>query len=821
MTQRLLDASFPLATGNPGNSIERQRLFVQGVVQGVGFRPFVFRLATRLSLRGFVGNDSAGVFIELEGTPASLAAFQRELITNAPPLARIEHVKTVTLAPVGEHAFTIMLSRTGAANTLISPDLSICDDCLCELFDPADRRYRYPFINCTNCGPRFTITRQLPYDRPSTTMAGFPLCPECWHEYEDPRNRRFHAQPNACPVCGPQLEFRWSHSQATPDLAPFFLPNVVSDQPTDAISHAQTVLAHGGIVAVKGIGGFHLACNATNDNAVQILRQRKGRVDKPFAVMARDVETVRQFAHISDAELSLLGSPERPIVLLLKKTGGSLSEAIAPGNRCIGVMLPYTPLHHLLFAASSLHPTPCPVLVMTSGNYSDEPIVKDNDEALVRLAGVADAFLLHNRPIHIHCDDSVMRVFDASLSGLLPLGAAPIRRSRGYAPLPIKLPFALPPVLAVGGELKSTFCLTKAAYAFLSHHIGDMQNLETLKAFERAVDHMQSIFSIAPELIACDLHPGYLSTSWAQEHTDKTANRRLARVQHHHAHIASVMAEHGSDGSQPVIGFSFDGTGYGTDGAIWGGEVLIANYRGFERAAHLKYFPLPGGDAAIRRPNRTALAALWAAGIDWDERLPPVAASTAPERRVIWRMLETGLNSVATSSMGRLFDAVAALAGVRQTANYEAQAAIELEARAARNITSAYSFDLPTIHTPTFDAAPVLHAIVTDVLAGVASEIIAARFHNAMADLVLEVSLWLRRREGLNQVALSGGVFQNMTLLQRVVQRLCKADFTILTHRRVPPNDGGLALGQAVIAAFMDKETGYVPWCAWKSYRNL
>ena len=787
MAHPMLERAWPLVLDNPADRVARQRLRVQGVVQGVGFRPFVFRLATHLALGGFVGNDSAGVLIELEGQPAALAAFHQALIANPPPLAHIEQVTTASIMPVGESEFTIAHSQAGTANTLISPDLSLCDDCLHELFDASDRRHRYPFINCTNCGPRFTIIRGLPYDRPLTTMAEFPLCPACQQEYEDPHNRRFHAQPNACPCCGPQVEFRWSHGQTPPDDLP-------SHQFTDAIGQAQTLLAQGGIVAVKGIGGFHLACDATNDQAVQTLRQRKGRVDKPFALMVRDVETVHPIAHISAAELALLTSRERPIVLLTKQVGNPLSAWIAPGNRTIGVMLPYTPLHYLLFAPSCQQPAPCAVLVMTSGNRAGEPIVKDNEAALESLADLADAFLLHNRPIHVACDDSVVQVFDGHES--------PIRRARGYAPFPIKLPAALssalPSVLAVGGELKSTFCLTKGADAFLSQHIGDMQNLETLTVFGQAVDNMARLFAITPAVIACDLHPGYLSTSWAQQYA---AGRRLIKVQHHHAHIAALMAEHGLDSHETVIGFSFDGTGYGTDGAIWGGEVLLANYGGFVRAAHLAYFPLPGGDAAIRRPNRTALAALWAAGMDWDERLPPVAAGTAYERGVIRRMMETGFNSVATSSMGRLFDAVAALAGVCQSATYEGQAAIELEALVDSTITDAYAFDLPTTAKPTFDAAPVLRAIMTDVLAGVATGIIAARFHNAVADLILEISLWLRRREGLQQVALSGGVFQNRTLLQRMVPRLQQANFTVLTHCRVPANDGGLALGQAVIAA--------------------
>jgi hydrogenase maturation protein HypF len=802
MAQR--DRRTTLRTGPQAAGLARQRLLVTGVVQGVGFRPHVYGLATRLGLAGFVGNDSSGVFIELEGPPAALTTFQQELVAHPPPLAHIEAVATTPLPPTGAHEFTIVHSEVQpAARTLISPDLAVCEECLRELFDPADRRYRYPFINCTNCGPRFTIVRDLPYDRPFTTMADFSLCPACRREYEDPRNRRFHAQPNACPVCGPWVEFcggvgggEWGVGRGNGGVGSgeWGMRSGEWGMGNGAILAAQWVLVGGGVVAVKGIGGFHLACDATNDHALKTLRERKGRVDKPFALMVRDVETVRRIAYINDAELALLTGRERPIVLLRKREGGPLSALVTPGNGYIGVMLPYSPLHHLLLnPPDSPLPTPhspLPMLVMTSGNYADEPIVKENGEALEHLAGLADAFLLHNRAIHVHCDDSVIRVVEGH--------ELPIRRSRGYAPFPVRLPFAVPPVLAVGGELKSTFCLAQDKHAFLSQHIGDMQNLETLHAFERAVEQMQAIFRISPEIIACDLHPGYLSTRWAEEHA---GGRTLVKVQHHHAHIASVMAENGTDGSTPVIGFSFDGTGYGSDGAIWGGEVLVADYQGFRRVAHLKYFPLPGGDVTIRRPYRTALAALWAAGETWHEALPPVAASSGEERGVIQRQLETGLNTVPTSSMGRLFDAVAALAGVRQIATYEAQAAIEFEALIDEHETTAYHFDWQP-STGEFNPAPLLHAVAADVRAGVAAPVIAARFHNAVADLVLTLSLWLREGEGLNQVALSGGVFQNVTLLQLTRRRLRTAGFDVLTHRLVPPNDGGLALGQAAIAGF-------------------
>jgi hydrogenase maturation protein HypF len=776
--------------------VERRRLLVQGVVQGVGFRPFVHALATRLELAGLVGNDGAGVFIEVEGPPAVLATFQHNLVAHPPVLAHVEQITSTTVPITGERAFHIVHSQANAAaSTLISPDLALCDDCLRELFDPHDRRFRYPFINCTNCGPRFTIIRDIPYDRPYTTMAGFRMCEECRREYEDPGNRRFHAQPNACPNCGPQLTFYWAHDTIPSYLSSSFAPTVQPAHHEHALRLAQQVLAQGGIVAIKGIGGYHLACDALDEQAVQTLRQRKGRADKPFALMARALDAVRCIAHVDDTELALLTSRERPIVLLKKGENSPLAASVAPGNPCVGVMLPYSPLHYLLFApVDAAHsPRVSPLLVMTSGNYSDEPIVKDNDEALARLADLADAFLVHDRAIHVPCDDSVIRVFEGK--------QLPIRRSRGYAPFPVKLPFAVRPALAVGGELKSTFCVTKGSHAFLSQHIGDMQKLETLQTFAHAVAHMQSLFRIAPEVVACDLHPGYLSTRWAEEYAGE---RPLVKVQHHHAHIAAVMAEQGLDGRAPVIGFSFDGTGYGTDGAIWGGEVLIADYRRFRRAAHLQYFPLPGGDAAIRRPYRTALAALWAAGVEWAEELPPVAAIPPTERGVLQRQLETGLAAVPTSSMGRLFDAVAALIGVRQRVNYEAQAAIELEALVDENTTDGYHFGLPTAIGSSFDATPVVQAVAADVLAGVAPGVIAARFHNAVADLILEISLWLRRCEGFNEVALSGGVFQNLVLLRRVIERLRAANFAVLTHRLTPPNDGGLALGQAAIASWAD-----------------
>ena len=774
----------------------RYRLTVTGVVQGVGFRPFVYNLALRHGLAGFVGNDSGGVFMEVEGPPRRLDEFQRELTTQAPPLAHIERVAKHQIPVQHDVRFRIVHStRQPASNTLISPDISICDDCLQELFDPKDRRFRYPFINCTNCGPRFTIVQDIPYDRPLTTMRDFVMCSECQREYDDPADRRFHAQPNACPQCGPHIWLELFDGQSGSANNPENSAPVWRGE--EALQQARALLAAGKIVAVKGLGGFHLACDAASDRAVSTLRERKGRVDKPFALMARDMDGVRRIAEVSPAEEALLTSRERPIVLLRKRTGSGLSALIAPGNPNVGVMLPYTPLHYLLLeemgsgAAAQADGQPS-ILVMTSANYSDEPIVKDNDEARRRLASLADALLLHDRDIHVHCDDSVVRVFqDAPL---------PLRRSRGYAPFPVTLPFSIPPTLAVGGELKSTFCLAQGRRAFMSQHIGDMGNWETLQAFERAVEHMISVFRCEPRILVADLHPGYMSRKWAET---RAAGRQLFLVQHHHAHIAGVMAEHGIPDGEPVIGFSFDGTGYGTDGAIWGGEVLLADYRGFQRVAHLKYVPLPGGDAAILRPYRTALAHLWAAGVPWEADLAPVAAATPTERGVVQHQLETGLNTVPTSSMGRLFDAVAALADVRQRVTYEAQAAMELEALVPAHLQSGYAF---AFDGQEFDAAPVIRSLVADIRSGVPAPVIAGKFHVAVAELMVAVAEHVRRVSGVDRVALSGGVFQNVALLKLAVDRLRVAKFSVLVHRLVPPNDGGLALGQAVLAGVRDDQ---------------
>ncbi len=753
-------------------SPERRRLIVRGVVQGVGFRPFVYNLAERCGLSGHVGNHSGGVFIEIEGRPAALEHFVQTLTAQPPPLARIESLVQESLLPLSEVGFRIVASQSAdATGVFVPPDLCICDDCLRELFDPADRRYHYPFINCTHCGPRFTIIRSLPYDRAATTMREFEQCPACAAEYHDPRHRRFHAQPNACPDCGPQV---WFEQRGSVDAGV---------RGEDALSAAQAALAAGAIVAVKGLGGFHLACDATDAAALARLRERKGRVDKPFAVMVRDVAAAERLAVVSADEARLLTSRERPIVLLRKRADSPLAEGVAPGNPQVGVMLPYTPLHYLLLGDRPL--------VMTSGNLSGEPIVTDNAVARERLGRLADAFLLHDRPIETPCDDSVIRVYEGQ--------ELPVRRSRGYAPLPVHLPRTAPPLLAVGGELKNTFCLTQGGQAFLSQHIGDMENYETLEAFTQAVEHVRRLYRVRLEQVVCDLHPGYHTSDWAARYA-QAEGLPLLKVQHHHAHVAALMAEHQLDGCQPLIGVCYDGTGYGTDGVIWGGEVLIVDQDGFRRAAHLRPVPLPGGDAAIKRPYRAALAHLWAAGQAWDEDLPPVEACPQVERRVLLRQVETGLNCVPTTSMGRLFDAAAALIGLRQTVTYEAQAAMELEGLVGTEDCGTYAFDVQQDgEALVFDPAPVWAALLADGRNGATVAVRAARFHVAVADVTAQVCGRLRTETGCKRVGLTGGVFQNVALLAGTVQRLQAAGFTVYTHHLVPPNDGGLALGQAMV----------------------
>jgi hydrogenase maturation protein HypF len=783
------------------------RIHITGIVQGVGFRPFIFGLAKRLDLKGWVRNTSAGVDIELDGQREVLEAFLRALREEAPPLSRIDELSATFQNPQDFTSFDILHSEVlEGAFQPISPDFSLCPDCLRELFDRSDRRYRYPFINCTNCGPRFTIIQDIPYDRPNTTMAPFVMCPACRGEYEDPLDRRFHAQPVACPSCGPKV---WLESV---DLLPSGTDLAQTTVEGEAaIQETRALLANGKIMAVKGLGGFHLACDATNPTAVRELRRRKLRVDKPFALMMADIETIKQHCQVNEAECALLESAARPIVLLERKPESPIARECAPGQDSLGVMLPYTPLHYLILERGMVSPEQgddsptqaCTALVMTSGNLSEEPIATDNDDARRRLSALADAFLMHDRDIHVRCDDSVVRILNLDLQadnasdGVTSLPVYPIRRSRGYAPFPVKLPWEPPSILATGPELKNTFCITNKNFAFLSHHIGDLQNYETLGSFREGIAHFERLFRVTPQAIAYDLHPDYLATRYALERSNDEGLPAFA-VQHHHAHIASCMAEHGLDGSQPVIGLACDGTGYGGDGAIWGGEVLLADYAGFQRAMHLEYFPLPGGDAAIQKPARTALALLWASGLEWDDRLASVAAFNDEDLQILRTQLERKLNTPLTSSFGRLFDAAAALAGVRQSVNYEAQAAMEFEAMLDPAEEGAYPFE---VDQGTIRSGRAVQQLVGDVLGGVRIPVISARFHNGLVHVFRVVVEILAAEHGIQDVVLSGGVWQNITLLRRSLSSLQKAGYKVYIHSQVPTNDGGLSLGQAVIAA--------------------
>lgn len=755
------------------SEIQGAKIHIDGVVQGVGFRPFVHGLAKRLQLTGWVRNTSAGVDIVVDGTEQALASFLDALKQEAPSLARIDEITAETTDGHDFKTFEIVHSEEiKGAFQPISPDVSLCADCLRELNDPQDRRYRYPFINCTNCGPRFTIITAIPYDRPNTTMASFEMCADCAAEYHDPDDRRFHAQPIACPVCGPHI---WCEVQG----------EIVAERDA-ALAFARQSLMNGKIAAVKGLGGFHLACDATNPDAVELLRSRKMRIEKPFALMMPDLTTIETHCFVSEEERALLLSRERPIVILERRPQSHIATSVAPHQTTLGVMLPYTPLHVLLLEAGENF---SPALVMTSGNMSEEPIATQNDEARQRLSSLADVFLLHNRGIQTRCDDSVVRISDK--------GIYPLRRARGYAPYHVKLGWESPSILAAGGELKNTFCLTRERYAFLSHHIGDMENFETLHAFEEGVRHFEELFRVQPSVMAYDLHPDYMATRYALERAEHEA-LPIVGVQHHHAHIAACMAEHGLPGDRPVIGVAFDGTGYGEDGAIWGGEFLLADYADYRRAYHLTYIPMPGGDAAVREPWRLALAWLQQTGLEWDDDLAPVRASTQEARGTIDRMLNIDLNSPLTSSMGRLFDAVSSLIGVRQQINYEAQAAIELEACVAADEESAYTFALQNGEV---GPSPVIQAVVTDLRKGVPKERIAARFHFAVAHMVNDVCRLLCKQEGISDVVLSGGVWQNQVLLKQTLRLLRQSGVFVYLHRRVPTNDGGIALGQAAIAA--------------------
>ncbi|MBA3947284.1 MAG: carbamoyltransferase HypF [Herpetosiphonaceae bacterium] len=757
---------------------ERRRITIQGIVQGVGFRPFVYGQALRSGLAGFVLNDSSGVTIEVEGEQGLLEAFQCALHELAPPLARVDSIAAEVVPPRGETAFVIAHSQSGSTRgALISPDTATCDDCLRELFDPADRRYGYPFINCTNCGPRFTIVQDVPYDRAKTTMRLFPMCPACQAEYEDPLDRRFHAQPNACPVCGPRVRLLdcAGHEQLH----------------ADPIAAASRQLAGGAILAIKGLGGYHLACDALNTEAVARLRRRKQREAKPFAVMAPDLETVRRFCDVSNAEAELLTSRRRPIVLLRRRPEGCLAPGVASGYHTLGVMLPYTPLHHLLLHAfaTAIEPGRSPLLVMTSGNLSDEPIAYRDDDAVQCLTSISDGLLVHERAIHMRCDDSVVRVAGG--------GEQWFRRSRGAAPEPLQLSFDCPvPLLACGGHLKNTFCLGKGRQAFVSHHIGDLENLETLRSFREGIEHFRRLFDIEPVAVAYDLHPDYLATKYALD----LELPQLIGVQHHHAHIASVLAEHGLTG--PVIGVAADGTGYGTDGAVWGCEIMVADLLQFERMAHLRYVPLPGGEQAVRQPWRMAAVYLDQAYGSAFLDLPVPFVCNLDRRRwkTLDQMIARRLNAPPASSLGRLFDAVAALLGIRNEALYEGQAAIELEI-IAQPSDHSYPFALDSESPALLDVAPLIRGIVDDLQWGVPLPEIAGRFHRSVAELLASACLQVRERTGLRAVALSGGVFQNRLLLEQLLGRLEELGFQVYLNRRVPPNDGGLSFGQLAIAA--------------------
>ncbi len=751
---------------------------MQGVVQGVGFRPFVFNLASRHGLQGWVNNSSEGVHLEVEGSPERVERFTAEVTREAPPRARIEAFRYEDLKPSGMEGFEIRESVSEVGKyQLISPDIATCTACREEILSPADRRYRYAFTNCTQCGPRFTIIEDIPYDRPQTTMAKFRMCPECRREYDDPADRRFHAQPNACPVCGPQLRLVDPEGKPIPCA--------------DPLSSAIELLRDGKILALKGLGGFLLAGDARATGPVETLRQRKHRPDKPFAVMLPGLEAVREHCEVSAEEENLLRSPESPIVLLSWKDGSSLARAVAPRQRYLGVLLPYTPLHHLLMKESGM------ALVMTSGNLSEEPIAKDNEEAQARLRGIADAFLLHDRDIFVQYDDSVAAVVRGRTHVL--------RRARGYAPFPIRLPFSTKPILACGGELKNTFCLTRDEYAFVSQHIGDLENLETLNHFQRTVEIYRRLFRIEPEIVAYDLHPEYLSTKFALGLPGKKVG-----IQHHFAHLAGCLAENGEEG--PAIGLSFDGLGYGTDGALWGGEFLEGDFRSFRRRAHFEYLPMPGGAAAIRHPWRMALSYVY--HLLGKERLMKVlpiftraarSGSSGEEKiRVLLRQMDRKMNSPLTSSCGRLFDGVSALLGLCPSITFEGQAAVELEMIADREEGGRYEFILePEGEQEIIRLRPLIEGILLDWEKGIAPARIAGKFHHTLVEIGKTVCEKIRRQGGPEKVTLSGGVFQNRLLLERMSTALEEAGFKVLVHRQVPCNDGGLSLGQAVIANFI------------------
>ena len=761
----------------------RRAVLVCGVVQGVGFRPFVYRLAFEEGLAGFIGNDTDGVTIEVEGPEERVEAFLDRLRAEAPPLARIDSIVARDVTAIGEVGFRIVASEVlGPVSTGIPADAATCRDCLRELLDPEDRRYGYPFLNCTNCGPRFTITRRIPYDRPQTSMARFKMCAACQAEYDDPLSRRFHAQPNACWDCGPRVWLVGADGSA-----------LSADNPVAATIDR---LVAGQIMAIKGVGGFHLSVDATNQAAVMRLRERKHRYGKPLAVMVQDVEAAREVCTLTAAEEALLQTVARPIVLARKRDGGGIAEGVAPGIPWLGVFLPYAPLQHLLFADGRLR-----ALVMTSANLSEEPIAIDNDEALARLGAIADAFLMHDREILQRCDDSVAAVVDGT--------PQLIRRARGFVPLGVELPLDAPPLLAVGGHLKNVFALAQGRRVYQSQHLGDLENLTGLEFFKESLDHLMRTFEIEPETVVHDLHPGYLSTEWAKEWA-RERGLPLIGVQHHHAHVAGCMAEHGL---REAIGLTLDGTGYGTDGRIWGGEVLIARLDGFERFAHLEYVAMPGGDAAVREPWRMAFAALRAADFDVEsEQIVKLLGAQASEVRVLRRMVERGINSPMTSSLGRLFDAVAAVVLNRRVVDYEAQAAIELEGIAVDEPDRFEQGDyVPELHdaeegsgsAAVIRTGKMWKAVLEDLWRGVPASRISARFHAGIAEGFINVAGNARIESGINQVAMSGGCMHNRRLARLLRVGLEAQGFQVFQHAQVSPGDGGLSYGQVAVAAAM------------------
>ena len=752
------------------NINQRKYIAVNGIVQGVGFRPYIYKLAKELQLTGFVSNSSSGVIIEIEGLENVLEKFIERLPIEAPPLSDISEIQSTDIEPQKSDSFIIRLSESdNDVQTLISPDVSICEDCLNELFNESDRRFHYPFINCTNCGPRYTIIKTIPYDRPFTSMAKFNMCPECQREYDDPSNRRFHAQPNACPICGPKVWYEYNPKTE------------VTLENADCFKQAVDDLIQGKILAIKGLGGYHLAVDAANELAIARLRDRKNREEKPLAVMVNDLETAEKLVHINSIEKKLLSSEQRPIVLLQKKENIPVAENVAPGNKRLGVMLPYTPLHYILFdyLKQILTDNNEPILVMTSANLSEEPIAISNEDARERLGNIGDAYLMHDRDILIRADDSVvMEVNDQPVF---------FRRSRGYAPRPVFIKENGPSILAVGAELKNTICLLKSNRAFLSQHIGDLENLRANEFFTSSIEHLQKIFEINPEAIIHDLHPGYFSTQWVKEQQDMP----IFAVQHHHAHLASVMAEWQLD--EPVIGIILDGTGYGYDKTIWGGEILQGDYLNIKRLACFEPMPLPGGDAAIKEPWRIAAAYLYQ---NFGGDLPDLPFMQNRPIDIIKQMIDKSINCVMTSSCGRLFDAIAAMSGGRTEIRYEAQAAIEMMQGVKNLNVDPFAFTTDWPHIP---IKPILDSVIDAIRQKTSFEVIAARFHKTLIELFTKTAIKARKQSNINIVVLSGGVFQNEILAKYLGLSLQNAGFKVYQNKQVPSNDGGISLGQVVI----------------------